>query len=414
MKMGGESSLPHYYGKLLEQRGVEVWLACHERVREEVLAQFPGIGNRLRFIENSRIQRWLLRSSSLLPYRLGDLVVGQLIHYSTQWRLRRIALELAKRKQIDIVLEPSPITPKGLSFMYGLGVPVVIGPMCGGMEFPAAFRHLDGPLTRVLVRTGRAVSALANRFVPGKLQADVLLVANALTEQALPRGIKGRVIRLFESGVDLEIWRAPVAPRPPDREVRFVFSGRFVDWKGIQYLIPAFEQAAARDPTCVLELIGGGGEFEREVQQLAAQPVISKRIRFHGWVARERAAEILRDADVFVMPSLRECGGTAILEAMALGKPVIATRWGGPADYVDDRCGILVPPDSVAGFVAGLADAIVRLTQSSELRSRLGLGGLQRVKEDYLAWDAKADRVLTVLNEVLLKRDTDSIAHVQR
>jgi len=97
-----------------------------------------------------------------------------------------------------------------------------------------------------------------------------------------------------------------------------------------------------------------------------------------------------------------------------LGNPVIATRWGGPADYVDDRCGILVPPDSVAGFVAGLADAIVRLTQSSELRSRLGLGGLQRVKEDYLAWDAKADRVLTVLNEVLLKRDTDSIAHVQR
>ncbi len=80
MKMGGESSLPHYYGKLLEQRGVEVWLACHERVREEVLAQFPGIGNRLRFIENSRIQRGLLRSSSLVLWKICRLERNSVPH----------------------------------------------------------------------------------------------------------------------------------------------------------------------------------------------------------------------------------------------------------------------------------------------------------------------------------------------
>jgi glycosyltransferase involved in cell wall biosynthesis len=56
--------------------------------------------------------------------------------------------------------------------------------------------------------------------------------------------------------------------------------------------------------------------------------------------------QILRDSDVFVMPSLRECGGTAILEAMALGKPVVTTDWGGPADYVTPECGLLVSPTS--------------------------------------------------------------------
>lgn len=399
MKMGGESSLPFYYAKLLHERGVEVWLACHERVREEVTARFPEHAARTRFVADTWLQKTLNQRSGWLPYRVRDLFIGQFIHYSTQRRMRTVAREIASSGLIDVVLEPSPITPKGLSFMHGLGVPVVIGPMCGGMEFPPAFRNLDSWLTRKLVWAGRALSNAANRMVPGKLDADVLLVANRLTEGALPAGVRGRVIRLFESGVDLDIWTPPAAPRPADGEVRFVFSGRFVDWKGIQFLLPAFEKAVARNPACRLELIGGGGEFEGYVKELASRELLAGKVRFHGWLARERAAEILREADVFVMPSLRECGGTAILEAMAMGKPVVTTNWGGPADYVDARCGILVDPSGPQQFVDGLAEGMVRLADSPELRATLGAGGMQRVKEDYLAWDVKADRVLEILRE---------------
>ena len=166
----------------------------------------------------------------------------------------------------------------------------------------------------------------------------------------------------------------------------------------------AFERAAAVERSCRLELIGGGGEFEREVRELANRDSIRDRVRLHGWVPRERAAEILREADVFVMPSLRECGGTAILEAMAMSKPVIATNWGGPADYVTPSCGILVSPDSPEAFVQGLADAIVTLARSAELRRSLGAGGIKRVAEDHLSWDAKADRVLSVLTETVAAR----------
>jgi len=404
MTMGGESSLPFYYAKLFSPRGVEVWLACHERVREEVQEQFPELSGRMLFVRDSAVQKLLFRAGAWLPYRIRDLMIGQFIHYSTHRRLRLLARQLAGGGHVDVVLEPSPITPKGLSFMYRLGVPVVIGPLCGGMEFPPAFRSLDSWLTRTVITLSRALSSLANRIVPGKLEADVLLVANAQTERALPRGVRGRLMQLFESGVDRDLWKPPDPARDDDREVRFVFSGRFVDWKGIQFLLPAFERAAAVEPSCRLELIGGGGEFETRVRELANRPSIRDRVRLHGWVARERAAEILRDADVFVMPSLRECGGTAILEAMAMGKPVIATAWGGPADYVNERCGILVPADSQEGFVQGLADAIVRLSRSAGLRRSLGAGGMQRVLEDDLAWDAKAQRVLEVLAETVANR----------
>jgi glycosyltransferase involved in cell wall biosynthesis len=400
MQMGGESSLPFYYAKLFSQRGAEVWLACHERGETEVRAAFQELEPRVRFVRDTRAQKLVFRYSNALPYRIRDAFVGQSIHFSTQARIREIAIELARRDKIDVVFEPSPITPKGLSFMYDIGVPVVIGPLCGGMNFPPAFADLDSLATRSAMVLGRHIAQLANRLVPGKLKADVLLAANASTVNALPSGYRGRVIRLFESGVDLDLWKPEdTALSRPDGTVRFAFSGRFVDWKGIQYLVSAFAKAVAQEPRCRLDLIGGG-ELEGQIKAAIEQHKLSQSVCLYGWVYRPEAARIIGKADVFVMPSLRECGGTAILEAMALGKPVITTNWGGPADYVNPSCGVLVDPSSKTDFIDGLSEAMVRLARSPELRKLLGEGGKLRVRDDDLDWKSKADRILSILADV--------------
>lgn len=400
MEMGGESSLPYYYAKLFIQRGVEVWLACHERVESTLLRDFPELGSRIHLVRDTWAQKMLFRFGKLLPYRLRDMIVGQVIHVSTQMRLRKIAVRLARAGAIDVVFEPAPISPKGISFMYDVGVPVVIGPLCGGMNFPAAFADMDSWVTRSSMALGRLFSQLANRLVPGKLKADALLAANTTTVKALPAGYRGRVIRLFESGVDLDLWKpAQMVSSGEDHLVRFAFSGRFVDWKGVQFLVPAFAKAVAEEPRCRLDLIGGG-ELEGAVKAVIEQHHLQEFVRLHGWLSRPAAARIIRETDVFVMPSLRECGGTAILEAMALGKPVIAMNWGGPADYINASCGLLVDPDSREGCMNGLANAMVRLARAPELRRKLGEGGQLRVRQDNLDWNSKADRVLSILNEV--------------
>ncbi len=404
MKMGGESSLPFYYAKLFSERGAEVWLACHERVEKEVRAAFPELEPRIQIVRDTQAQKFAFRNSAFLSYRVRDIFVGQAVHISTEIRLRKVAIALARANKIDIVFEPSPISPKSLSFMFGVGVPVVIGPLCGGMNFPPAFADLDSSLTRFLIKLGRYGSQLANRLVPGKLQANVLLAANASTLNALPRGYKGTIIRLFESGVDLDLWKPTETNETrPGGSVRFVFSGRFVDWKGVEYLVRAFARTVAKEPGCQLDLIGGG-QLEGEIKALIEEHKLENAVNLHGWLSRPEASRIVREADVFVMPSLRECGGTAILEAMALGKPVIATNWGGPADYVDQSCGVLVDPISKTGFVDGLAEAMLRLVRSPELRKWLGEGGKLRVRKDSLDWNSKADRVLSLLGEVASSR----------
>jgi glycosyltransferase involved in cell wall biosynthesis len=401
MQMGGEASLPYFYAKLFSQQGAEVWLACHERVEPELRAAFPELAPRLRLVRDTNAQKIAFRYSKTLPYRIRDLIIGQAIHFSTQSRIREIAIELARARKIQVVLEPAPITPKGLSFMYDVGVPVVIGPLCGGINFPPAFADLDSYITRKSIILGRHLSQLANQLVPGKLKADVLIAANASTVKALPVGHRGRVVRLFESGVDLDLWKpADTDQHRPDVGVHFTFSGRFVDWKGVQYLLLAFIKAVAEEPRCRLDLIGGG-ELDAEIKTVIERHKLHDAVRMHGWVSRPDAARIVRESDVFIMPSLRECGGTAILEAMALGKPVITTNWGGPADYVDPSCGVLVDPISKTGFVDGLAKAMVRLARSPELRKSLGEGGKLRVRRDNLDWKSKADLMLKILSEVV-------------
>jgi glycosyltransferase involved in cell wall biosynthesis len=84
-----------------------------------------------------------------------------------------------------------------------------------------------------------------------------------------------------------------------------------------------------------------------------------------------------------------------MMEAMAVGLPVIATNWGGPGDYLNSSWGILVESASKEGFVRGLTDAMLKLTHSPELAQSLGCAGPERVRQHF-DWERKVDRMLEI------------------
>lgn len=402
---GGEAILPWHYFRVLRARGAEVHLVVHARTRRELQQAFPG-ESRIHYVEDTAFHRAMCRLGGWLPARLDYITTGYALRFSSQRRQRRLVKRLVAEFGIDVVHQPIPVSPREPSLIHGVGAAVVIGPMNGGMDFPPAFSHRQPFWVTWPVAAGRAASRLLNRLMPGKLRAEVLVVANARTARALPRGARGRVYELVENGVEPERWPAPAAPR--SGTVRFLFVGRLVDWKAVDLLLEAFRRIATAAPVS-LTVVGDGIERERlerccrDTGLWADADAGAGRVYFAGWQTQPACARFLARCDVLVLPSLMECGGAVVLEAMAAGKPVIATRWGGPSDYLDTACGVLVEPSGRDQFIAGLAAAMLDLAHSEALRADLGAAGLRKVRAQF-DWERKVDRMLDIYHDAIALR----------
>ena len=391
-KFGGEAILPWHYFRFLRKRGVQAWLVSHERTRSELTALLPDETKKMLFVPDLPAQRWLHKLSRYLPQRIARMTLGWVIDLQTGVMQRRVVRDLVRTYGITVVHEPIPVSPKLPSLMYGIGAPVVIGPLNGGMNYPRGFYKSEGLLERWLIPAGRTASHVANFFFRGKRDAAILLVANERTRQALPCGITGEIIELAENGVDLSVFERAKGVSNRTRP-RFAFVGRLVDWKGVDMLLEATARAL-HDKDLELHIIGDGA-MRSKLESLADTLKLREHVVFHGFVSQKECAKFLMDCDALVLPSLYECGGAVVLEAMSMGLPVIATKWGGPADYLDETNGILIEPTEPRRFIVDLSQAIIKLARSPELGHQLGEAGRARVVTEF-DWEKKIDQILSI------------------
>lgn len=139
--------------------------------------------------------------------------------------------------------------------------------------------------------------------------------------------------------------------------------------KNVAALIRAFASRFRGDATVSL-VIGGNGPTRPALQQLARDCGVSRQVEFVGALSRGQVRDLLARSDAFVLPSQFETFGVVLVEATAMGVPIIATRCGGPEDIVTDRNGILVPVGDTAALGAAM----------------------QRMREDRACWDPQRIR----------------------
>lgn len=405
---GGEAVLPLHYFTGLAARDWPVTLIAHERNRTELQAHLPHLAQHMHFTPDTALQRILWRIGSRMPGAVQEHLFGNLIELVNGWHLRRLIRSEVAAGHVDLVHQPVPVSPAAPSMLFGLGVPVVIGPMNGGMNWPPGYaRSQEHLLARAFVALGRRFAGLANRLLPGKRRAAMLLVANARTAHALPTS-HPRVVELVENGVDLAVWQAGIPAPPQPGTFRLVFIGRLVRWKALDVTLHALAHAQRIRPdlSITLDVLGDGPE-RPALEALTGALSLQAQVRFHGFLPQTDCAARLAGADALILNSLRECGGAVVLEAMAMGRPVIASAWGGPADYLDDGCGLLVHPSPPEGFAERLAGAIATLAADPERAARMGQAGAAKVRAQY-DWARKLDRIAALYDEVLRYRTPSS------
>ena len=188
------------------------------------------------------------------------------------------------------------------------------------------------------------VAALTRRVV--RRAATVIAVSDYLRrelELKVPDA-RGKT-EVVDSGVDLERFRVLPRERGDDEGPRFVCVGSLTERKNVVRLADAFARLGAGTLTFV-----GDGPLRRELEG-------RERVRVTGRVAHAEVAGHIAAADVVVAPSLLEPFGQAILEAMACGRTVVATRVGGPPEFVPAGAGILVDPLDAGAIARALERA---------------------------------------------------------
>lgn len=157
--------------------------------------------------------------------------------------------------------------------------------------------------------------------------------------------------------------------------------GHLSEVKGYPTFLRACASIAAHVDGCSFVALGGemiARGYRGQLERLAEELGILDRVQFLGW--RREVVEILHAADVVVLPSLIEGLPMAVLEAMACGRPVVATAVNGtPEAVVDGETGFLIPPNDAAA----LAAAVLRLLRDPTLARQMGAAGRRRVERDF-------------------------------
>ena len=158
-------------------------------------------------------------------------------------------------------------------------------------------------------------------------------------------GCKSKKIKVIPNGIDLKRFKG----LEPKTHAGFlvITVARLEKVKGIEYLIEAASRSDLLGRSDILILIIGDGSQRKNLENLVKKLNLQEKVKFLGQIPNEEIPKYLAQADCFVLPSIKEGFGIAILEAMAAGLPVIGTRVGGIMDIIEDqKTGILVEPEN--------------------------------------------------------------------
>jgi len=238
-----------------------------------------------------------------------------------------------------------------------------------------------------------------------KYARRIIAVSNAVRRHLTTQGVPESRVTVIHNGIELRRYRRVPDPRPLRSELGLAPDdmligsvGRLGPEKGHAYLIEAAAILIARESLPVRLLIVGEGKGRQALGRVARRCGIAQRVIFTGFqqdVVRHEAA-----LDVFCLPSLKEGLSLAALEAMALGKPVVASRVGGTPEVVaDGETGLLVEPANPEA----LAGALASLLRHPERARRMGDAGRKRV-ERLFDLERTVDQIEAVYRELSCAR----------
>jgi glycosyltransferase involved in cell wall biosynthesis len=298
-----------------------------------------------------------------------------------QWFAARRIRRRFTRSAFDFVQHVTYVSARYPSFMGSLGIPFCFGPVSGGETVPPALRSGFSRAERCRER----LRDLSNRLVALDpvmrrtfAQAQRIVVTRD-TIALLPRIHRHKASAKLAIGLPSAASIRRSRTRPHDSELRLLFVGRLLHWKGVDIALQAVAEAHRRDARMKFIVVGDGPARPR-LERLARELQLQDVVQWRGWVPQSKLADHYCPADVLLFPSLRDSGGMVVLEALACGLPVVCTDLGGPGLIVNDSCGRVIATHQRTSqqLARCFSEALIEIAANPVLLESLSRGATQR------------------------------------
>ena len=374
----------------------EVWLITRTNNRifiEEELSKQPIPNLQFAYVDLPRwIAFWKRGQKGLYLYYF----LWQLIAYQKAKALHKhISFDVVHHTTFGSILLPT--------FMPCLKVPFIWGPVGGAELIPKSLRKNLTSKSRIYEKFRDLIVFMNYKLNPltriSISRAKLILCRTKITLESIPSKYKIKSFTMVETGVNKEFIEGMAAESNSRDSQKILMAGRLLHLKGFDLGIKAFSKVQDKYPEAQLIILGSGPE-EFRLKSLAQKQSEAKRIIFGKSIPRAKFLELLREAHIFLMPSMKEAGTWVLFEAMAAAVPVVCLDYSGPGDIVDDNCAIKVPVGPEQQVIRDLSAALDRLLGSKKLAKQIGTAGPRRLM-DYYLWESKGDTAQRLYGEVL-------------
>ncbi len=295
----------------------------------------------------------------------------------------------------DVVHRITPVSPTAPSYLAKklrrVKVPFVVGPLNGGVAWPAQFRDLQHKEREWLSHVRQAYKLLPG-YQSLRRNASCIVAGSMATKEQLPLKFADKILYLPENAIDTNRFSLTNTSEYT-LPLKAAFVGRLVPYKGADMAIEAIKELASAGKM-EFDIYGNGPE-EEALKHQAQQLKLEDKIRVHGFVPNHELQEKLVKADLFVFPSIREFGGGVVLEAMALGVVPVIADYAGPAELVTDACGYCVPMSNREGLIKGFQQQLEAICENPQELVSKRKACLDRIQSLY-TWGKKAEQDIEI------------------
>lgn len=265
----------------------------------------------------------------------------------------------------------------------------IFGPVGGGQSTPKSLKCYER--FRIVEKFRETVNKFCSvsPIYRAKIKKfSAVYAINNETASLISKAMGRQCNKMMELALEKDLCNLNIEKDEKDKKlVKIIFVGRLIEKKGVMLLLDIAKKMSKND-NFVIELYGSGRLFDK-AQNFISENSLQNKVKLCGSVKHSQISSVYRNADVFIMPSLRETGGNVSVEAMAHKLPVVALDMSIYSDLRKYDCGMFVDINqSKEEIIADFADKLELLIKSPNLRKKLGENGYDFVNNE-LSWDKK-------------------------